>query len=125
MDITVNKIEQLQIKNNDILNFKAGDTVCVNFKIVYDKNKARTQNFEGLVIAIRKNGLNTTCTIRKLSFGEDVEKVFFIHSPVINWIKIKKRGLVRQSKIFYIRKLKGNAAKIKEKIIKRRDARVA
>lgn len=124
MDIIVNKIEKLQIKNDAILNFKTGDTICVNFKIIYDKSKTKTQNFEGVVIAIRKNGLNTTCTLKKFSFGEDIEKTFFIHSPIINWIKIKKKGIVRQSKIFYIRKLKGNASKIKEKFKKRRDARV-
>jgi len=87
----------------------------VNFNIIDNKYKNRSQNFEGLVLSI-KNGLNPTCTIRKISFGEGVEKTFFINSPTINWIKIKKQGLVRKSKLYYIKKLTGKASRIKEKI---------
>jgi large subunit ribosomal protein L19 len=95
--------------------FKTGDTICVNFNIIDNKYKNRNQNFEGLVLS-KKNGINPTCTLRKMSFGEGVEKTFFINSPTVNWIKIKKQGLVRKSKIYYIKKLTGKAAKIREKI---------
>lgn len=94
--------------------FKTGDTICVNFNIIDNKYKNRNQNFEGLVLS-KKNGINPTCTIRKISLGEGIEKTFFINSPTINWIKIKKQGLVRKSKIYYIKKLTGKAARVKEK----------
>lgn len=120
----IKKLENKQIKENK-LTFKTGDTICVNFKIIDNKYKNKKQSFEGIVLAIKKNGLNTTCTIRKVSLGEGVEKTFFLYSPTINWIKIKKIGITKKSKIYYIKKLKGKAAKIKEKIIKGRDVRVA
>lgn len=97
-----------------IPHFKTGDTICVNFNIIDNKYKNRNQNFEGLVLS-KKNGINPTCTIRKISFGEGVEKTFFINSPTINWIKVKKQGLVRKSKIYYIKKLTGKASRVKEK----------
>ncbi|HIH2762426.1 MAG TPA: 50S ribosomal protein L19 [Candidatus Azoamicus sp. MARI] len=101
MNLLINEIEKQQIRNN--INFKVGDLICVNFKIIDKENKSKNQNFEGLVIAINKKGLNSTCTIRKISFGEGVEKVFFIHSPVINSIQTKKQNTVKQSKIYYVR----------------------
>lgn len=105
-----------KLNNNKSLDFKPGDTICVNFNIIDNKYKNRSQNFEGLVLAIKNNGLNTTCTIRKISYGEGIEKTFFLYSPTVNWIKIKKQGVVRKSKIYYIKKLTGKASKIKEKI---------
>ena len=108
-------IEKKQLKSN-IPEFKSGDTICVNITIIDKKNKTRKQNFEGIVIGKRNNGLNSTFTVRKFSHNEGIEKVFFIHSPIINWIKIKKKGIVRKSKLYYIRKLSGKAAKIKKKI---------
>ncbi|HIH2763364.1 MAG TPA: 50S ribosomal protein L19 [Candidatus Azoamicus sp.] len=96
MNLIINEIERQQLRQN--ITFKVGDLICVNFKIFDKENKSKNQNFEGLVIAIKKKGLNTTCTIRKFSFGEGVEKVFFINSPNINWIQIKKQNKVRQSK---------------------------
>ena len=120
----INDYEKLQ-KNNVTINFKPGDTVCVNFQITEKGYKNRTQDFEGIVLGIKRNGLSTTCTLRKISFGEGVEKTFFIHSPTINWMKIKKYGVVKKSKIYYIKKLKGKALRIKERPPKRRDDRVA
>lgn len=107
-------------KKKDIPDFKAGDTISVNFNIIDNKYKNRNQTFEGLVLSIKNNDINTTCTIRKLSYGEGIEKTFFLHSPTINWIKIKKKGIVRKSKIYYIKKLVGKASKIKEKSIQER-----
>jgi len=107
--IISDKKEKIQIPT-----FKTGDTICVNFNIIDNKYKNRSQSFEGLVLS-KKNGINPTCTIRKISFGEGVEKTFFINSPTINWIKVKKQGLVRKSKIYYIKKLTGKASRIKEK----------
>ena len=101
MNLIINEIEKKQIKQS--LTFKVGDLICVNFKIFDKEKKSKNQNFEGLVIAIHKNGLNTTCTLRKISYGEGVEKVFFINSPVINSIEIKKQNTVKQAKIYYIR----------------------
>jgi len=118
MNDIIKNIEKKQLKNN-IPHFKAGDTICVNINIIDKKNKIRKQNFEGVVIGKHNNGLSSTFTVRKFSYGEGVEKVFPIHSPIINWIKIKTIGVVRQSKIYYIRKLVGKAARIKTKLIRR------
>lgn len=109
MNLILQEIEKSQ-KRNDIT-FKVGSIICINFKILDNDNKSKNQNFEGLVIAINKKGLNSTCTIRKLSFGEGVEKVFFIHSPTINSIQVKKQNKVRQAKIYYVRKNKNKLLK--------------
>ena len=110
MSNVVSDYEKLQ-KTSISVEFKPGDTVSVNFKIIEKGYKNRNQVFEGIVLAINKNGLNTTCTLRKISFNDGVEKTFFIHSPMVNWIKIKKYGIVKKSKIYYIRKLKGKDRK--------------
>lgn len=113
----IKNFEDLQnIKNH--IRFNTGDTICVNFQSIEKNLKNKTFNFEGLVIGIKNNGINSTCTLRKIVLGEGVEKTFFLNNPNINWIKIKKNGEVRKSKIYYIRKLKGKAAKIKEKFKK-------
>ncbi len=109
MNLIINEIEKKQIRQT--INFKVGDLICVNFKILDKENKGKSQNFEGLVLAINKRGLNTTCTIRKFSFGEGVEKIFFINSPIINSIQIKKQNTVKQSKIYYIRHKKNKLLK--------------
>lgn len=119
MNEMVKKIESLQLKK-DLPKLKTGDTICINFNIIDNKYKNRTQNFEGLILAIKKNGLTSTCTVRKLSYGEGIEKTFFVHSPTINFIKIKKHGIVRKSKLYYIKKLIGKASRIKEKTIQER-----
>ncbi|HIH2763051.1 MAG TPA: 50S ribosomal protein L19 [Candidatus Azoamicus sp.] len=109
MSLIINEIEKQQIRQH--ITFKVGDLICVNFKILDKENKSKNQNFEGLVIAINKNGLNSTCTIRKFSFGEGVEKVFFINSPLINSIQIRKQNKVKKSKIYYIRHTKNKLLK--------------
>lgn len=109
MNLIINEIEKQQIRQN--ITFKVGDLICVNFKIFDKENKSKNQNFEGIVIALNKTGLNATCTIRKISFGEGVEKVFFINSPIINWIQIKKQNKVKQAKIYYIRHKKNKLLK--------------
>ncbi len=118
--INIIKNINTNISTNKLPDFKTGDTICANFNIIDNKYKNRTQNFEGLVIAIKKNGISSTCTIRKISYGEGIEKTFFMYSPTVNWIKIKKRGAVRKSKIYYIKNLTGKASKIKEKITQER-----
>lgn len=107
----INDIELLNQKKYEI-NFKAGDIICVNFSITEKGFKNKTQNFEGIVLSIKNNGISSTCTLRKSSFGEGVEKTFFINNPNVNWIKIKKQGFFRKSKIYYARNLKKRVLKI-------------
>ena len=112
-----NIIEQLdaeQIKDN-IPEFAAGDTVVVQVK-VKEGSRERLQAFEGVVIAIRNRGVNSAFTVRKISHGEGVERVFQTHSPMIAEIKVKRRGDVRRAKLYYLRELSGRAARIKEKL---------
>jgi len=106
MNLILKEIEKKQIKNK--IDFKVGDLICVNFRIIdsNNKNKNKNQNFEGLVISIKKTGINSTCTLRKFSYGEGVEKTFFVNSPIINWIQIKKQNTFKKSKIYYIRNKK-------------------
>lgn len=98
-----------------IPDFKVGDTVSVHVKIV-EEEKARTQVFEGIVIAKKGSGLRSTFTVRKISFGEGVERVFPVHSPFIEKIVVTKRGEVKRSKLYYLRKKIGKATKVEEKI---------
>ncbi len=105
MNSFIKKIENEKFKIKKI-DFNSGDTICINFKIIDKKHKDKTQIFEGIVLAIHKNGLSTTCTIRSTILGVGVEKTFFLNSPTIEWIKIKKNGIVRKSKIYYIKKKK-------------------
>ena len=110
--IDVLEAEQLR---KDIPDFGAGDTVVVNVK-VKEGDRERIQAFEGIVIAKRNRGLNSAFTVRKISHGEGVERVFQTHSPIISDIKVKRRGDVRRAKLYYLRNLTGKAARIKEKI---------
>ena len=114
MSKIIQEIETAQLKK-DIPNFKIGDTVTVQIK-VKEANKERLQTFEGVVIAKRNRGLNSSFTVRKISHGEGVERVFQTHSPIIANIKIKRRGDVRRAKLYHLRQLSGKAARIKEKI---------
>ena len=91
------------------------DTVVVQVK-VKEGNRERLQAFEGLVIAKRNRGLNSAFTVRKISHGEGVERVFQTYSPLIDSIKLKRRGHVRRTKLYYLRKLSGRKARIKEKV---------
>lgn len=92
--------------------FKAGDTVRVNYK-VREGNRTRTQAYEGVVIKIKRNGFNSSFTVRKISFGEGVERVFPFNSPLIDSVEVVARGKVRRAKLYYLRELRGKAARIK------------
>ena len=106
--------EQMAKLNKKIPTFKAGDTVKVMYKIVEDKGRERLQAYEGVCIARSNDGLNSTMTIRKISFGEGVERIFPIYSPNVASIEVVRRGKVARSKIYYLRKLFGKAARIAE-----------
>src|ERR1700726_5270372 len=95
--------------------FKPGDTVVVQVKVV-EGDRERVQAYEGVVIAISNRGLNSSFTVRKISHGEGVERVFQTHSPSISDISIKRRGAVRRAKLYYLRDLSGKGARIDEKI---------
>jgi large subunit ribosomal protein L19 len=110
-------VEKAQMKT-DIPQFAAGDTVIVNVR-VKEGDRERIQAFEGVVIAKRNRGLNSAFTVRKISHGEGVERVFQSHSPAIKSIEVKRRGVVRRAKLYYLRNLSGKAARIKEKLTKR------
>jgi large subunit ribosomal protein L19 len=95
--------------------FGPGDTVVVQVK-VKEGNRERLQAFEGVCIAKRNRGLNSSFTLRKISHGEGVERVFQSHSPIIQTVEVKRRGVVRRAKLYYMRNLSGKAARIREKI---------
>jgi large subunit ribosomal protein L19 len=110
------KIEQLEKENIrlDLPKFNAGDTVKVHVKIK-EGEKERIQAFQGVVVSQRKGSNKATFTVRKVSYGIGVERIFPMHSPIIDKIEILTRGRVRRAKIYYLRKLRGKAARIKEK----------
>ena len=101
--------------NKDIPQFAPGDTIVVNVK-VKEGNRERLQAFEGVCIAIRNRGLNSAFTVRKISHGTGVERVFQTYSPIVDSIEVKRRGDVRRAKLYYLRGRTGKAARIKEKI---------
>jgi len=109
-------IEQLEREQMrmDLPDFLPGDTVRVHVKIK-EGDKERIQVFQGVVISKRKGGINASFTVRKVSYGVGVERVFPYHSPVIDKVEIVTRGRVRRAKIYYLRKLRGKAARIREK----------
>ncbi len=109
----VEKVEKSQLK--EIPEFRTGDTVIVQVRVT-EGERTRLQAFEGLVISIKKRGLNSSFIVRKISNGVGVERTFQTHSPLIEAIKVKRKGLVRQSKLYYIRERSGKSARIKEKI---------
>lgn len=115
MNPIIQAIEAEQMQGKDIPDFRPGDTVVVQVK-VKEGTRERLQAFQGFVIAKRNRGLNSSFTVRKISHGEGVERVFQTYSPLIDSIKIERRGAVRQAKLYYLRNLKGKKAKIKEKI---------
>ena len=110
----IDQLEAEQLKS-DIPEFAPGDTVVVDVR-VKEGNRERLQAFEGVVIAKRNRGLNSSFTVRKISHGEGVERVFQTHSPMIAGIKVKRRGDVRRAKLYYLRGRTGKAARIKEKL---------
>jgi len=99
----------------DVPEFSAGDTVVVQVR-VKEGNRERLQAFEGVVIAKRNRGLNSAFTVRKISHGEGVERVFQTYSPLVASVEVKRRGDVRRAKLYYLRGLTGRAARIKEKL---------
>lgn len=112
-----NIIEQLDAEQmtREIPEFGPGDTVVVQVK-VKEGQRERLQAFEGVVIAVKNRGLNSAFTVRKISYGEGVERVFQTYSPSVAEIQVKRRGDVRRAKLYYMRDLRGKAARIKEKI---------
>jgi large subunit ribosomal protein L19 len=114
MSKLIEAIEQEQM-TKEIPDFSPGDTVIVQVK-VKEGTRERLQAFEGVVIAKRNRGLNSAFTVRKISHGEGVERVFQTYSPVVNSIEVKRRGDVRRAKLYYLRGRTGKAARIKEKI---------
>ena len=114
MSRIISEIEAEQLRDV-VPEFSAGDTVVVRVK-VKEGTRERLQSFEGVVIAKRNRGLNSSFTVRKISHGEGVERVFQTHSPQIEDGKVKRRGAVRRAKLYYLRDRSGNAAKIREKI---------
>src|ERR1700750_2402678 len=115
---TMSKITQELEKarmTREVPDFKPGDTVSVNVKVV-EGHAERVQAYEGIVIAISNRGLNSSFTVRKISHGEGVERVFQTFSPSISEVSVKRRGAVRRAKLYYLRDLSGKAARIDEKI---------
>ena len=112
-----NIIQQLEVEQmrDDVPEFGAGDTVEVQVR-VKEGNRERLQAFEGVVIARKNRGLNSSFTVRKISYGEGVERVFQTHSPLISKITVKRRGDVRRAKLYYLRERTGKSARIKEKV---------
>lgn len=107
--------EEIARLGKTIPNFAPGDTVVVGVNVVEGTRK-RVQAYEGVVIAIRNRGLNSSFIVRKISSGEGVERTFQTHSPLIASIEVKRRGDVRRSKLYYLRERSGKSARIKEKL---------
>ncbi len=115
-----NLIDQINAEqmHKDIPKFSPGDTIVVNVKVI-EGSRERLQAFEGVVIAIRNRGLNSAFTVRKMSHGTGVERVFQTYSPLIDSIKVKRRGKVRRAKLYFLREREGKSARIKEKLTRR------
>ena len=113
----IKQIEQEQMRN-DIDSFEIGDTIDVSVRVV-EGSRERTQIFGGVVIAKRNRGFNSSFTVRKVSYGEGVERVFPLHGNIVKSVQIKRRGDVRRAKLYYLRALSGKAARIKDKIVKK------
>jgi large subunit ribosomal protein L19 len=114
MSRIIDEIEQQQLKQ-DVPAFAPGDTVVVQVR-VKEGERERLQAYEGIVIAKRNRGLNSSFTVRKVSHGEGVERVFQTHSPAVADIQVKRRGDVRRAKLYYLRERSGKSARIKEKV---------
>lgn len=117
MSKIIQQLEQEQM-TKELPAFAPGDTVVVNVK-VKEGERERLQAYEGVVIAKRNRGLNSSFTVRKMSSGEGVERVFQTYSPLVDSVQVKRRGDVRQAKLYYLRGLTGKAARIKEKLAKK------
>lgn len=110
------KLDALDSKSmkSDLPEFRAGDTVNVHVRVV-EGNRERIQVFKGVVIRRQGHGVSETFTVRKISFGVGVERIFPVHSPVVDKIEVLSRGIVRRAKLYYLRDLRGKAARIREK----------
>ena len=116
MNATIEQLEQPQLREDlAAVEFAPGDTVSVSVR-VREGERERLQVFEGVVIARRNRGLNSSFTVRKISHGEGVERVFQTHSPLIDSIRVRRRGKVRRAKLYYLRGRTGKAARIKERL---------
>lgn len=115
MSNIIAQIEAEQIEGQEIPKFSPGDTIEVKVKVT-EGTRERLQAFEGVVLAIRNRGINSAFTVRKISSGVGVERVFQTYSKQISEIIVKRRGDVRQAKLYYLRELSGKAARIKEKL---------
>jgi len=113
--IEAEEAQRLSAKGAKIPDFQAGDTVIVNVKVT-EGDRTRVQAYEGVCIARNGGGLNESFTVRKISYGEGVERVFPIYSPNIDSIKVVRRGKVRRAKLYYLRDRRGKAARIAEKM---------
>jgi len=113
MSNIIKELETEQLKT--IPDFSSGDTVVVQVKVI-EGTRERLQAYEGVVIAKSNSGLNSSFTVRKISHGEGVERVFQSHSPMIDSVTVKRRGAVRRAKLYYLRELSGKSARIKEKL---------
>ena len=107
-------VEQAHMRT-DRPEFRPGDTVSVQVKVM-EGSRERLQAFEGVVIARRNRGINSSFTVRKISHGEGVERVFPLHSPLVERIEVKRRGDVRRAKLYYLRERRGKAARIRERL---------
>ena len=110
----IQQVEANQLRK-DIPKFSQGDTIIVQLRVV-EGARERLQPFEGIVIGIKKRGLGSSFKVRKISNGIGVERTFLTHSPLIDSIKVKRKGDVRQAKLYYLREVSGKAARIKEKL---------
>lgn len=113
MTNVIHQLEQAQ-KRDDVPAFRAGDTIKVQVKVV-EGSRSRVQLFQGVVIRVQGSGVGRTFTVRKVSFGVGVERTFPLHSPIFESIEVVTRGDVRRAKLYYLRNLRGKAAKIKER----------
>ncbi|MBU0905590.1 MAG: 50S ribosomal protein L19 [Planococcaceae bacterium] len=112
MQNIITEITQEQLRT-DLPNFRPGDTVRVHVKVV-EGTRERIQLYEGVVIQRRGGGVSETFTVRKISYGVGVERIFPVHTPKITLLEVIRRGKVRRAKLFYLRNLRGKAARIKE-----------
>ena len=110
----LDSVEKTQLRNN-IPDFQPGDTVRVHVRIKESETKERLQAFEGVVIARKHGGARETITVRKTSFGVGVERIFPLHATIVDHIDVVKRGHVRRAKLYYLRELRGKAARIRER----------
>lgn len=110
----LDSVDKTQLRNN-IPDFQPGDTVRVHVRIKESETKERLQAFEGVVIARKHGGVRETITVRKTSFGIGVERIFPLHATIVDHIDVVKRGHVRRAKLYYLRELRGKAARIRER----------